>query len=205
MADSRMKACVISAFGNLLLGAMLLMSACATGPTVPAAVESVSGGACSICALEVWTLDGRVAVQTGQEGWNANLHWEHDRLQDRVRIFGPFSQGAVSVVLQGNLIYINEGNGNTELSHDPDSALRERVGFPVPLRSLRYWLLGVPAQKTESDAAAAVAGDGFVQQGWTLSYSGAYRADGFTVPARMVANSEHARLKLVVDSWAVGK
>jgi len=200
-----MKRRLFYTLGDLLLGSLLLMmNACATRSIAPATVESTSAGGCSICALQVWTLEGRVAVQAGQEGWNANLHWEHDRFQDRVRISGPFSQGAVSVVLQDDLIYINEGNGNTEVSRDPDTALRERIGFPVPLRSLRYWLLGVPAQQAES-AAAVTTGDGFVQQGWTLSYSGVYRADGFTLPGRTVANNEHAKLKLVIDSWAVGK
>ena len=189
---------------SLLLSALCLVGACAVRFPVMIGEKPVQPvtADCRVCEVEVWTLEGRVAVQSGQDGWSANLHWEHDHAQDRVRISGPFSQGAVSIVLQDDLIYINEGNGKTEVSRDPDSALRERVGFPVPLRSLRYWLLGVPARRQES---AVTTGEGFVQQGWTLSYSGAYQADGFSLPARTVANNEHARLKLVVDSWAVGK
>jgi outer membrane lipoprotein LolB len=203
--DSLVQSAVFYPLRCLLLLALLSASACAVRFPIMIGEEKAppATGGCRVCVVDVWTLDGRVAVQTAQDGWSANLHWEHDRAQDRVRISGPFSQGAVSVVLQGDLIYINEGNGKTEVSRDPDTALRERVGFPVPLRSLRYWLLGVPAQHT--DTAAVTTGEGFVQQGWTLNYSGAYQADGFTLPARMVANNEHAKLKLVVDSWGVGK
>lgn len=182
----------------------MLLSACATRPPVSVDIKTGAEEGCRICALDAWALEGRVAVQSAQQGWNANLHWEHDHGQDRVRISGPFSQGAVSVILQDDLIYINEGNGKTEMSREPDTALKARVGFPVPLRSLRYWLLGVPSP--QADYVAAGKGDaGFVQQGWTLVYSGTYQVDNFTLPARMVVSGENAKLKLVLDSWTVGK
>lgn len=153
--------------------------------------------------LSVWKLEGRIGAKIGQEGWNANLVWEHGGGQDRLRIFGPFSQGTVSVVVQDDLIYINDGNNPPVQARDPDGWLRQRLGFAVPLRSLRYWVLGLPdpgfTYVARLDAAGGVAG--FEQQGWTLAVERFESVGGLALPQKMSIRGGEATLKLVADEW----
>lgn len=157
--------------------------------------------------LNAWTLEGRIAAKTGNEGWNANLSWEHLADEERVRLSGPFNQGAVSIVLGKDQISISEADGSTTRSDNPDELLKTRLGFAVPLRSLRFWVLGLPAQNsaytTESDAAGGLLG--FEQEGWTLRYDSFESVKNFVLPRKMTIRGNDASLKLIADEWVVNQ
>lgn len=155
--------------------------------------------------IKVWKLEGRIAVKTANDGWTANLIWEHDPLQDRLRISGPFSQGLLSIVVQDDLIHVNEGNGVEQTSRDPDALLRERLGFAVPLRSLRYWVTGVPAPEAEHVQVPNEAGGArrFSQQGWSLAYEKFSQVGAYQLPQKASINGHDVRLKLIADDWLI--
>ena len=170
----------------------------AVSPRLPAAQQS-------LYQVKQWKLEGRIAVKSGNEGWNANLFWEHDGGQERLRIYGPFGQGAVSIVVQSDLVYINEGNGAVTSSREPDQMLKQRLGFFVPLRSLRYWVLGLPAPDIGYQAELDEKGGlkGFSQQGWVLAFDDFSTVGDFVMPQKMTIQGNEVRLKLVVDEWVL--
>lgn len=155
--------------------------------------------------LDSWRLEGRIGVQTPNDAWQANLFWEHDGRQDRLRISGPFSQGVVSIILQEDLIYINEGNGVVESSRDPDTMLKSRLGFAVPLASLRYWVMGVPSPAAghvaERDAGGGIRG--FRQSGWLLSFDRFVNVRDLVLPQKMMIQGKGVKLKLIADEWVI--
>ncbi|CAI8866038.1 lipoprotein insertase outer membrane protein LolB [Methylocaldum szegediense] len=155
--------------------------------------------------LKAWLLEGRIGVQTANDAWQANLFWEHDADQDRLRVSGPFSQGMVSIILQKDLIYINEGGGVTELSRDPDAMLKERLGFIVPLSSLRYWIVGLPDPNHTYTPIYNESGSllGFRQAGWTLQFQNFMTVEDRIMPQKMAIQGKDVKLKLVADSWRI--
>ena len=157
--------------------------------------------------LKTWRLEGRIGVQTASDGWQANLFWEHDADQDRLRVSGPFSQGMVSIILQKDLIYVNEGGGVTELSRDPDAMLKDRLGFAVPLSSLRYWVVGLPDPNQVHTPVYGGGGSllGFRQAGWTLRYQRYMGVGDRVMPQKMAIQGPEVKLKLIADSWHVGE
>ncbi len=154
-------------------------------------------------AIKAWTLEGRIAVKSGNEGWSANLFWEHDGGQERLRLYGPFGQGAVSIILQNQMIYINEGNGVVNSSRDPEELLTRKLGFSVPLGSLRYWVLGLPAPDISYQAELDDKGGlkGFQQQAWVLGFENFENVGNFVMPQKMTIQGSQVRLRLVVDEW----
>lgn len=151
-------------------------------------------------------MDGRIAVQSGEKAWQANLFWEHEPQQDRLRLSGPWSQGLVSIVLQKDLIYVNEGGGVTALSKDPDAMLREKLGFVVPLKSLRYWVLGRPDPGLSNRPGVAHApdeGSAFEQSGWQIQVQNTSQVDGWLLPQKLVAQGAGVKLKIVTDQWVI--
>ena len=153
--------------------------------------------------LPVWKLEGRIAAKMGQEGWNANLVWEHEGGQERLRIFGPFNQGTVSIIVQSDLVYVNEGNGVVTSSRDPNGWLKSRLGFAVPLRSLRYWVLGLPAPDAEYTPELDAGGGlvGFQQGGWALSFERFDAIGDKVLPKKMTIRGSEVVLRLVADEW----
>lgn len=186
----------------LALGALLL-SACAsvTPPASPGMATRLK-----LAAPTHWRLEGRIAVQTPDDAFQANLFWEHEQQQDRVRISGPFSQGALSIVLQEDLIFIRDHSGNTKSSRNVSALLRQELGFAVPLTSLRYWVLGVPAPTAAARQVSYDAG-GLLrelrQDGWRLDYQSFVPAGGYVLPQKLAAQGRDLKLKLFVDDWVI--
>lgn len=184
--------------GCALLLSGVLLAGCATVNTVPQPVVLPDSPA----SIRAWSVDGRIGVQTVDQAWQANLYWEHSPEQDRLRISGPLSQGLVSIVVQKDLIYVNEGNGMTQLSRDPDAMLRQRLGFAVPLTSLRYWMLGVPDPDRSSRAVpGGEDGGGFEQAGWQIFPAALASVDGWMLPRKLRAQGAGVKLKILADDW----
>jgi outer membrane lipoprotein LolB len=148
-----------------------------------------------------WSLEGRIGVHAAKDSWQADLAWSHDPKQDRLRLSGPLSQGLVSIILQRDLIYINEGDGIDHLARDPEAALKARLGFAVPLKSLRCWVLGIPNAGEPWQPLAAGPEGAFVQQGWRIVPSSAVTVGGYSLPGRLLIEGGGVRLKIIVDQW----
>lgn len=173
------------------------------GPNL-ARVPSLSQTQASLYTLKSWRMDGRIGVQTGSDAWQANLFWEHDATQDRLRVSGPLSQGMVSIVIQQDLIFINLGEGRTELSHNPEALLRERLGFSVPLPSLRYWILGLPdPARAYTTASGGGPWNGFQQSGWTVVLERFLDVGSRLLPQKIRVQGGEVRLKIVADNWEI--
>ncbi|HUL10869.1 MAG TPA: lipoprotein insertase outer membrane protein LolB [Methylococcaceae bacterium] len=196
----------MSVFFRLLGFSILVagLNGCALFLKEPVA-PAVSLAQKKIYDLDSWRLEGRIGVQTRKDAWHAKLFWEHDGHQDRLRISGPFSQGAVSIILQDDLIYINEGNGVVESSRDPDEMLKARLGFAVPLTSLRYWVMGVPSPAAEHTAERGPSGgiNGFRQLGWLLSFERFMNVRDLVLPQKMMIQGNEVKLKLIADEWVI--
>lgn len=189
---------------RLLLGAsLILLAGCASvGP--PAAGRATRNA--ELVALSHWRLDGRIAVQSSTDAFQAGLVWEHEGRQDRVQVSGPLSQGAYSIVLQDKLILIRDNSGNVRTSRNPAALLRQELGVAVPLASLRYWVLGV----ADPGGAAPIPvydDQGRLQQlrqaDWVLSYLGFVSAADYELPQKLLAESRDIKLKLIVDDWSI--
>jgi outer membrane lipoprotein LolB len=81
--------------------------------------------------------------------------------------------------------------------------LERRLGFQLPLSELRWWLLGIPAPGDAAIDADAVSGEirGFTQRGWKVSITARVAGLGFSLPRRLTAEREGARMRLLVERW----
>jgi len=156
----------------------------------------------TLANLQDWHLEGRLGVQSPAEAWQARIVWHHEINQDRVLVLGPLNQGMLSIVLRKGVIYLNEGRGGQVSSHEPEAVLQERLGFPVPLYSLRHWILGLPdparASTSQPDSGGASV---FGQAGWTVESSDHRISDGYRIPGKLKIQGGEVKLKLVIDQW----
>ncbi|MBU6379546.1 MAG: outer membrane lipoprotein LolB, partial [Gammaproteobacteria bacterium] len=88
------------------------------------------------------------------------------------------------------------------------SELERRLGFALPVGSLRYWMLGVPDPTRvakEALAADATRLDSLQQDGWTVSFPAYARVAGanYELPQRIEASRAGVRVRLLVESWGV--
>jgi outer membrane lipoprotein LolB len=146
-----------------------------------------------------WQLDGRAAVSVGTQGWQASLDWRQRGDSSEVHLAGPFGVGALVLEATPAGISVNGAPPGGEVA----AQLRERLGFELPIDSLRFWLQGIPdpgsdfeLTRNSQDRALEL-----TQTGWSIEYDGYMANNGDLLPARLVLRRGDARVRIAVDRW----
>jgi len=88
------------------------------------------------------------------------------------------------------------------------AAIAARLGFEPPVRSLRYWLLGVPDPAAPTQPPVTPAGQ-FEQNGWRVTVAESkpmVTAGGVvSLPRRVTLERPPVRLRVVVDTWKLDR
>lgn len=177
-----------------------VLAACTTIPTLTG-VKYDRSKRLSFYALDPWEFEGRLALRSASGSENPSISWRHQGDEDALRLSGPLGQGAVAIRIYGGHIEIDRGDGEMEVSDRPDDLIEARVGFPVPLTALRYWVLGLPeaGQYYEADA------EGFRQSGWIVHYPQWMSVGADEMPRKITVQNADLKLKLIIDQWVLGR
>jgi outer membrane lipoprotein LolB len=182
---------------------LLLTGGCATLP--PAGeVRDWPAERAALQALDRWSLDGRIAVAAGEDGFTGGFDWVQSGEQADVELSGPMGGSAVKIRIQGDRVdVIAHGQGATA---EDSQALLARYFGPdraLPAAEMRYWLLGVPAPHVPAEETlgadrrlAALA-----QAGWEVRFDRYQGIGRLSLPARLEMTTEGLRLRVVVSDW----
>ena len=196
---------------RVALGAVVvalgLLAGCRTAP--PAAIVGPGADApwpqqrAALEKLDRYSLNGRVAVAANGQGFSASLRYEQMPRSSNLALDGPLGIGGLRVVLEGEELQIATSRGEKLDGEAARAELERRLGFALPLAELRWWLLGIPAPgetAVNQDAGTGEIHD-FMQAGWRVSINSRAAGLGFSLPQRLTAEREGARLKLLVERW----
>ncbi|HEY0634676.1 MAG TPA: lipoprotein insertase outer membrane protein LolB [Gammaproteobacteria bacterium] len=155
--------------------------------------------------LQHWQLTGRLAIQTGDDGWNATLIWRQEQERYKMQLVAPLGQGSLQLEGDNQQVELRTSEGNSAVAADPDTLILTELGWRVPVSALRYWVLGLTAP-----GAASVDIDEFgrlrrlKQAGWEVEFLD-YTLHGDTeLPARLFVNNHQAQVRLVIKRWELG-
>ncbi len=147
-----------------------------------------------------WSFEGRIAMTGQKDSWSANISWSHSPGTEKLKISGPLGQSAVIITLAGNGVTIDRGGNNIEFSDKPDEFINQQMGMFVPMRSLRYWVVGLPEPYCKYQDTDT----GFNQSGWISEYLQMQIVnDGVIMPRKIVVMGGEVKLKLIIDQWVV--
>ena len=189
------------------MAALGLLAGCKTAP--PATVPGPGAGApwpeqrAALERLDRYGMNGRVAVAANGQGFSASLRYQQLPRRSSLALDGPLGIGGLRVVLDGQELEIATSRGDKLDGEAARAELERRLGFALPLAELRWWLLGIPAPGDASVNQDEGGGEihGFTQSGWQVSIGTRAAGLGFSLPQRLTAEREGARLKLLVEQW----
>lgn len=183
---------------------LLLLAACQplTKPA-PAQPAAWAERRAELQVADHWRIEGRFAIAGVETGGSAGIRWQQAYAHSAISIFGALGAGAMRIELDGDRLHVETRGGEHIDGEQASAALAERLGTPLPLAQLRYWLLGVPAPGTES---AEVVGDNqrlasLSQEGWDVQFSEYSSISGDLLPARVEATHGKVRVKLRISRW----
>lgn len=185
---------------GLLVGGclILLLSACSVVPVEPS-VHYSRAAMLHLYDLERWSFEGRLALTGQNDSWSANISWEHSPEVEKIKLSGPLGQGAVVILLKGNVVTIDRGGDDVQSSTQPEDFINQQLGMFVPVRSLRYWVVGLP----EPSRSYKDTDIGFNQAGWLSEYKQMQPVDEGTMPLKMMVMNKQVKLKLIIDHWVL--
>ena len=182
----------------------LLLAGCATQPP-PSEVDldAWRQHRQSVSAVDEWRAIGKLAVKSPQKGTSAGLDWVQRGDAYRILLSGPLGFG--SALIEGNADMAQMQYDGQTLFKRPDELVLQATGIALPVDSWCWWLRGIPIPDERPVKALATnpqgQASGFLQRGWTLSFSGYKRtAIGF-LPSKIRGQSANLSFKLMVSEW----
>ena len=189
------------------MAALLLAAGCRTlppgAPVGPGADAPWPEQRAALEKLDRYGLNGRVAVAANGQGFSASLRYQQRASHTNLALDGPLGIGGLRVDIEGKDIEIATSRGDKLDGQAARDELERRLGFQLPLDELRWWLLGIPAPGEASINEDGGSGEirDFTQSGWRVSINSRAAGLGFSLPQRLTAEREGARLKLFVQAW----
>jgi outer membrane lipoprotein LolB len=175
---------------------VLWVSACSLVPVEPD-VHYARAGRDHLYDLQQWSFEGRLALTGQHDSWSANISWDHNPGVEKIKLSGPLGQGTVLIQLAGHVVTVDHGDGKVESSAEAEQFINQQLGMFVPLRSLRYWVVGLPEPAKAFEETPA----GFKQAGWLSEFKQMQRTNNEAMPRKMTVTNEQVKVKLIIDHW----
>lgn len=190
---------------GLLLGASIV-SGCAVPPRVPMADRSSNWELhkAKLIGLKQWVLRGRLAVQMDREGWTATLHWEQRQNEYLLRVSAPLGRGTFELTGTDQGVTLHTSDNRVLYAQDPESLLRENLGWQLPVAGLLYWIRGLPEPAHRPDTMLLDEKgrlNDLRQDGWQVSYLRYQTTGGYDLPGKMVIENDRLKVRLVISDW----
>jgi len=104
----------------------------------------------------------------------------------------------------GRRVLLIDKDGNRTVLEDAERDLYLRYGWTIPVRSLRYWALGIPDPALPAETVLDANGqlERLTQGGWQVDITRYGDGGGQAMPTRLRAASEQTRVKLAIHKWS---
>jgi outer membrane lipoprotein LolB len=151
-----------------------------------------------------WSLQGRLGISNGKDGGSGSFSWRQDGERYEFTLRGPAISGMNFRLSGGPDGALLEGiEGGPLRGPDAEALMRKALGWEVPLRDLRAWVLGVRA---DSGPAELSFGENRLpsllqQDGWTVDYRDWDETRQPPLPTRVFAARPPYKVKLSIESW----
>ena len=155
-------------------------------------------------AIEVFRIEGRIAVRHANESFSAGIEWRHDAQSDEIVVSGPLGQGLARLTSGGGVALLETADHKRYMAADIEGLSEQVFGTRLPVSGLGRWVLGRSAfgGATRLDKAGRLAG--LSEQGWAIEYLRYESEMPDALPALLQARREDVEVRLKIDSWSVG-
>ena len=151
---------------------------------------------------------GAFAYLSDEQKVYARFFWQQTG-QDRYRLLltNPLGSTELSLTAQPDNVQLIDNKGQTYTATDAEEMIGRLTGMPIPLNSLRQWIIGLPGEATDYslDDQYRLRELNYTQNGktWHVTWGGYTSDTKPSLPANMELNDGSQRIKLKMDNWIV--
>lgn len=150
-----------------------------------------------------WVLQGRLGVSDGKDGGSGSFSWTQNGDQYEFVLRAPIT-GKSFRLSGGPDEALLEGLGSGPLrGPDAEALMRKALGWEVPLRNLRAWVLGLRADSGPAELSFGTDRlPALLQQdGWAVDYREWDATRQPPLPKKVYAEKLPYKVKLSIESW----
>lgn len=191
----------------LLLAGTSVLAACASlsgrAPAGAANESAWQARVSRLAALDSWELSGRVGVVTAKDGGSGSLDWKQRGTELSFDFRGPLGTGAMHMQGDAQALHVQSSRGDDFVTTDPEQDFTSHLHMPMPVLSMRYWLLGIPDPAAPYDKTVDADGEPMTleQRDWRVEYQEYADVQGLNLPVRFTLTRGEVRIKVAVSQW----
>lgn len=185
------------------------LAACATlqGHTPSGAPDSAAWQAhrAALLKLPDWEFSGRVGIVTAKDGGSGSLDWKQQGETLTFDFRGPLGAGAIHIQGQDGTLVVQTSRGESFITDDPERDIEQRLKVPLPVLSMRYWMLGMPDPHADFEQALDAHGEltSLTQRGWQVQYQEYAVVQGLSLPVKLSLERGDVRIKVAISDWTL--
>ena len=199
------------------ISSLLWLAGCATLFTPPPSAEQIDrdwqARQSRLQDVDTWELKGRLAMRADDDGWHASLRWQRQQDRHVIDLSGPLGKGHVRLNQDASGARLRDNEQQTHYASTARQLLYETTGWDVPLDSLNYWVLGLPApdspNRWELDDGGRL--KTLQQAGWEIRFLGYRRHGDYDLPKKLFIQRNPAgadstqmlEVRLAIAQWTV--
>jgi len=195
----------ITAYGAALL-LPLLLAACAQAVRMPGDAGLLAAQRAREHALSDaghWSLQGRLGVSDGHEGGSGSFSWSQDGARYEFVLRAPVTGKSFRLSGDAHDALLEGLDGGPLRGNDAEALMRKALGWEVPLRELRAWVLGLRAAGGPAEIRF---GENRLpsllrQDGWSVEYRSWDETRDPPLPTKVYAARPPYKVRLSIESW----
>ncbi|WP_243039404.1 lipoprotein insertase outer membrane protein LolB [Dyella sedimenti] len=154
-----------------------------------------------------WVLQGKIGVSGvvngKKDGGSGTLTWTQNGDSYEFVVHGPVGSKSFRLSVTPDGAVLEGLEGGPQRDPNPELLVQNALGWHVPLRDLRAWVLGTRA---DSGPAELKFGDDglpstLAQDGWSVAYPAWDTTREPAVPSKVFADNPPYTVRLSVESW----
>jgi len=143
--------------------------------------------------------------QRATEGWSASFDWRQRGGNYRIRLRGPFGQGAVELQGGQHGVWLKRADQSAVFAQNPEVLLQQQTGWQLPVSGLIAWLRGLPVSGGDPviqwDTQGRLLHIG--QNGWLIDYQSYLEKGDLSLPKKLRLKRDSVQVRFVVDDWQI--
>jgi outer membrane lipoprotein LolB len=159
----------------------------------------------ALAKLDHWELQGRVAIVTQSDGGSGSMDWKQEGDTLTFDFMGPLGSGGLHIWGDAGGLRVKSSRGDDFITDDPERDFAERLHAPLPVFSMRYWMLGEPDPRAPFDKQVDAKGElvTLSQRGWQVQYQEYADVQGYSLPIRLNMQRDAVHIKVIVNQWTL--